>query len=1092
MTTTSQGAHNRSRSSSRPTPGGGGGTHGRSTSASSSHHGGREGIEGAYVPPVHSSDADFDFCNAFWLTPARSRINGNREGDEGEEKDWGKEGYETLMSRVKTGTRGLEELRGVLKERASAAEDYSKRLHKLSKHSFGTGETGHLERAILTLKNELAQSAQSQTELAQLMRGQEGMVGEFVGKREGGRKNQQTAIEKTWKQLQNQREHVLKAKAKYEQDAIQINALHAQASLLQGRELDKETDAAQGGDAQATLKLDKVQQTVAVNERDYRNYVAVLKETTVNWNMSWKTFCDLVQDQEEERLEFVKARLWDFANGLSTLAMAEDESAERTRTALEQCDPKIDVRIFVQQFGTGNAIPDPIPFHDVKSQTAAPKQAYRTARFQRSSTRLPGVRHSPSAVNDIASQIGRSVPPPAGVQGRRPSQPDLQQAGGTRPPSRSVNHASHTSLSTAVAAAPSPQQEPAPSPVATARPAPSALQQPDPSASPAGSGRFAVSPSANLRASFSGSEHAPRPVSPGGTARPGHISAGAFQNRQSMVVSPSLAAASAAAPSAPATSTPARYEAPSSTPPSALPPPVGKAKPPAASAAEEEDDDPLLKALKVLQNTPISEPSRMVQPQNRMSQGPPSGVSGQRSSVDLRGQAASPPQQYHQQHRSQASLSLAHAQSPQHQQHPPSRSRPSSPAPHASMMQSPPSSQLGTNPGAMYGQAFPAERSRPHSRQGSTVSSAVAPQQPGLARPASVVGGNLASPPSVGNFGARPSSPGPNRGRSPSPQPYIPESLRPASPRPGMYGQPPQQRAASPSPQVQQQPVQRPASGLGQSPSMGGYGQPQAPYGAPPPPQQQPQQGYPAGAPPPVLSQQQQHVQPGFARATSPQSPAPFAAYAPPPSQHQQPAPQQAYMPPQQPSQHFSPQHQQQQQPYPHQHVLGANGYAYPVQQQAPPPAQQQQQPMYGQPPASAYASPPPSASQAHLARTPSTHSGVSGVSIQQTPMTAYQPQVQQRPASVVSVGGRAPPAPAQAPNPPPPTGQYSDSGQPILFYVNALYDYAAASPEEFSFSTADVIAVTATDPDGWWQGFRVGSNEGSKVFPSNFTELLP
>ena len=74
-----------------------------------------------------------------------------------------------------------------------------------------------------------------------------------------------------------------------------------------------------------------------------------------------------------------------------------------------------------------------------------------------------------------------------------------------------------------------------------------------------------------------------------------------------------------------------------------------------------------------------------------------------------------------------------------------------------------------------------------------------------------------------------------------------------------------------------------------------------------------------------------------------------------------------------------------------------------------------------------------------------------------------------------------------------PPTGQYSDGGKPILFYgkpsllicllnmtlsdpwlyftVKALYDYSATTAEEFSFTAGDIIAVTHTEADGWWQG---------------------
>lgn len=60
-----------------------------------------------------------------------------------------------------------------------------------------------------------------------------------------------------------------KAKAKYEAEAIGINTLNAQATLSQGRELDK-----------VVTKLDKARQAVVTNQKEYEQYVKVLKETT--------------------------------------------------------------------------------------------------------------------------------------------------------------------------------------------------------------------------------------------------------------------------------------------------------------------------------------------------------------------------------------------------------------------------------------------------------------------------------------------------------------------------------------------------------------------------------------------------------------------------------------------------------------------------------------------------------------------------------------------------------------------------------------------------------------------------------------------
>lgn len=156
--------------------------------------------------------------------------------------------------------------------------------------------------------------AKAHTDLATLMRTQEVQVNEFLNKREGARKSvslrrdpsgegelmllsssqqQQINIEKKWKELNNCRHHVLKvsrslhfrlyradhsplvqAKDKYEQDAISINSLHASASLLQGRDLDKVSSFARslvrrrrGADVEGPTGYDEARQGSANGHR---------------------------------------------------------------------------------------------------------------------------------------------------------------------------------------------------------------------------------------------------------------------------------------------------------------------------------------------------------------------------------------------------------------------------------------------------------------------------------------------------------------------------------------------------------------------------------------------------------------------------------------------------------------------------------------------------------------------------------------------------------------------------------------------------------------------------------------------------------
>lgn len=654
----------------------------------------------------------------------------------------------------------------------------------------------------------------------------------------------------------------------------------------------------------------------------------------------------------------------------------------------------------MSQFGTGNLIPDPIPFVDVKAKEAPPKQGYKSARFIRSSTRIPGVKHSPSAVGDITRALGQQPAPAPRQSAAQPmqmsrsgSQPEAVAA--ARPQSRSANRASNPNLAAESAAAaaqtPSPQQPHFPTPPAH----PSAPPH-DAALSPS---RFSVSPSANLRARPSSEHITPASTSP---AKPGHMSAGAFQNRLSLV-SPSLGSSVSAVGESSDSSSPtkpARYEPPAAVAakePSSGPfggSSRGAGAPPANGGTDDDENDPLLVALKALQAKPPPSPSRQT-----------------RSSVDLRGAAASPTQQQPRPasrggHNPQQSFGSAAGAA---------RSRPTSPAPAQAFMQPPPpAQQRPRSPSIPYMQ--PSAQSRPHSRAGSNVSAA-----------------HLTSPPPSGQFAHRPASPSqhvPARGRSPSPQPFIPESLRPASPNPAMQAQQQQQQARSPSVYSALSP---------QQPTLG--------YGAPPPQQQPPQQqygasnGYGAAPPPPQASYGHPAVASsnyGHGRATSPAPQGHGAPYHQPPPLQQQPYIAQA---PSQPQLYQSPPPSAspyQQAPPPQQHAPPtAYGYAQ------PPPAQQQQQ-VYARSPSvvGGYGSP---ASSAPLGRTNSMLSGVSGASTQQTPAQIYQspltqqqqqqqqqvqqPMQQARPPSVADLrAGQA--------QQPPPTGQHTETGQPILFYV--------------------------------------------------------
>ncbi|EDQ99468.1 uncharacterized protein LACBIDRAFT_316405 [Laccaria bicolor S238N-H82] len=153
--------------------------------------------------------------------------------------------------------------------RAAIEEDYAKRLTKLSKMVLGTDEIGELRNSLNAVKFETERQCGIHLNLAQQIHSDlESPAAAIYTRRLQHKKVAQAAIEKDFKTKQTQETYANKAREKYEADCMRINSYTAQSSLVQGKDMKK-----------VSIKVERAQQTVQINERDFANFSKALQDT---------------------------------------------------------------------------------------------------------------------------------------------------------------------------------------------------------------------------------------------------------------------------------------------------------------------------------------------------------------------------------------------------------------------------------------------------------------------------------------------------------------------------------------------------------------------------------------------------------------------------------------------------------------------------------------------------------------------------------------------------------------------------------------------------------------------------------------------
>ncbi|KAF9277422.1 hypothetical protein BGZ68_009309 [Mortierella alpina] len=272
---------------------------------------------------------------------------------------WGKDdaGYSALTTRMRHAKLTCQEILTMFQARAALEEDYGKKLLKLSKSPLGKDELGSLRDSLDVIRYEIEATGKSHIELASKMRDQlESALAEFNNNQKDKRKLHQASIDRTFRNKQLYLLQLIKAKEKYDAECIRSKGLSAAKMNLVGKELDK-----------VSIKMEKTELASRAADVEYQASIRQLSEINDKWILEWRAACDKFQLLEEQRVDYLRTTLWNYANIISSTCVADDEgsdlrictqSCERIRSVLEVCDVNHNLQSFIEAYGTGDDVPD--------------------------------------------------------------------------------------------------------------------------------------------------------------------------------------------------------------------------------------------------------------------------------------------------------------------------------------------------------------------------------------------------------------------------------------------------------------------------------------------------------------------------------------------------------------------------------------------------------------------------------------------------------------------------------------------------------------------------------------------------------------
>jgi len=324
-----------------------------------------------------------------------------------DEHFWGQNGPDVIEKRLIQGNESTKYFGYFLEERANIEEIYSRSITKLLKSTSNLVEFGTTRDCWLSIRGEMENLARLHHDLSNSLHKDMGIpMNKFKDEQAKLRRQYLSDASKLNKERKLLEYNIQKLRERYEEYARKAEA--AQQKVEQAKQQNKNpSDVAKL--SQGAQKLAKEE---LLFEQEYKEAITKLAAFQPTWEEKIAAIYLLLQQQEEERIEYTKTTLQKYVQALEVSAPYYVDSCKRLTEVTKRIDKNEDIMCFIRENQTGSDKPSVPSFISYKSGGSTSSSTFSPP----ASTPSPAPSYSspsPSSSYSAPQPSASRMPPPS-------------------------------------------------------------------------------------------------------------------------------------------------------------------------------------------------------------------------------------------------------------------------------------------------------------------------------------------------------------------------------------------------------------------------------------------------------------------------------------------------------------------------------------------------------------------------------------------------------------------------------------------------------------------------------------------------------